>query len=125
MAPFLDLSRLSFEIWKAPYLLDVRLAPFFGPLAHAPSDLVLDQGNDCLPSLPYPLLSLYADDDDDYYTFVRRMVCYAVVVVRVRRRVDWSRAGSAGRGRRVASGHWPNICPSLSLLPRFVSRRNH
>ena len=46
MAPFLDLSRLSFEIWKAPYLLDVRLAPFFGPLAHAPSDVVLDQGND-------------------------------------------------------------------------------
>ena len=47
MAPSLDLSRLSFEIWKAPHhLLDVRLAHFFGPLAHAPSDVVLDQGND-------------------------------------------------------------------------------
>ena len=45
MAPFLDLSRLSFEIWKAPrHLLDVRLALFFGPLAHAPSDVGLDQG---------------------------------------------------------------------------------
>ena len=48
MAPFLDLSRLSFEIWKAPcHLLDVHLALFFGPLAHAPSDVVLDQGNHC------------------------------------------------------------------------------
>ena len=46
MAPFLDLSRLSFEIWKATrHLLDVRLALFFGPLAHAPSDVGLDQGN--------------------------------------------------------------------------------
>ena len=48
MAPFLDLARLSFEIWKAKrHLLDVRLALFFGPLAHAPSDVGLDQGNHC------------------------------------------------------------------------------
>ena len=37
-----------FEIWKATrHLLDMRLALFFGPLAHAPSDVGLDQGNHC------------------------------------------------------------------------------
>ena len=66
MAPFLDLSRLSFEIWKATrHLLDVRLTLFFGPLDHDPSDVGLDQGNHWLgakenvpPRLSYCLLCL-------------------------------------------------------------------
>ena len=44
MAPFLNVSRLSFKVLEAPrHLLCVRFALFFGPFAHAPnsSGLVL------------------------------------------------------------------------------------
>ena len=47
MVPFLDLSRLSFEIWKAPcHLLNVCLALFLAPSLTLQVTLVLDQGND-------------------------------------------------------------------------------
>ena len=52
MAPFLDLSRLSFEIWKATrHLLDVRLALFLAPsltlqvsLDNVPTNLRAERG---------------------------------------------------------------------------------